>query len=433
MLNFDFSNCRAEVVGFEHGITQDDLKVVAPKIDSSHKQMQKWLSSGEAFFLDSPFEKGLAERLRLAAREVRDSFDNLVVLGIGGSSLGLKCLSSACLPPYFNDLDYKHRKNSPRLFVCDNIDPDSFSALLEILNLKETCFNVISKSGKTTETMAQFSMVLPILKTKFGNRWKDHVFITTDPVSGPLRKFADEESVRTLDVPPKLGGRFSVLSSVGLFPAACLDIDIESVLDGAMAMVKRCKEISLETNPAYMNAVIFEIMRYIKKKNISVMMPYADHLALFADWYVQLFAESLGKEGKGMTPVKALGSTDQHSQIQLYMDGPNDKIITFLGVERFKKVNAITHPLESFDYIRGHSLGNILIASQKATTEALKVAKRPSITITLTDVCPKTMGELFMFYEISVAFMGALSQINPFDQPGVELGKRLIKDMLSKR
>ncbi|MFH1875173.1 MAG: glucose-6-phosphate isomerase [Pseudomonadota bacterium] len=433
MLKFDFANCKSDAVGFEHGITPHDLKNIKPRVISAHKQLKNWQGTQDAIFLDHPFEPGLAEKFRKAGEQVQHSFDNLVVLGIGGSALGLRCLANACLNSQHNLLDRKQRKNAPKLFVCDNIDPDSFGSLLETLNLKETCFNVISKSGGTTETMAQFSYLLPILKTKFGSKWKDHVFVTTDPARGLLRKFVTQEGVRSFEVPPKLGGRYSVLSSVGLFPAACLGLDVESILDGAMDIVKICQDEELETNPAYYHAVISHIMLEIKKKNISVLMPYADHLALFADWYVQLFAESLGKEGQGMTPVKAIGSTDQHSQIQLYMDGPNDKLITFVGVEKFKKNNVITHPLESFDYIKGYGLGDILIASQHATTKALTVAKRPNITITLHEVTPRAMGQLFMFFEISTAFIGALAQINPFDQPGVELGKKLLKEILSNK
>jgi glucose-6-phosphate isomerase len=269
-----------------------------------------------------------------------------------------------------------------------------------------------------------------MLKTRLGGRWKDHVYVITDPEKGPLRRFVNEEKVQSFGVPPKLGGRYSVLSSVGLFPAACLGIDVEAVLDGATSVANACREADLETNPAYKDAAIAYILNQKKGKDILVMMPYADHLALFADWYAQLTAESLGKNGKGMTPVKALGSTDQHSQIQLYMDGPNDKLITILNVEEFKKNTAITHVFEAFDHLKGHGLGDILSASRKATTQALSIAKRPNITVTLPKVTPEAVGELFMHYEIFTAMMGALYQINPFDQPGVELGKKLTKEIL---
>lgn len=431
MLNFDFSKCMSDSVGDIHGVSHEELRLIQPEITAAHEQMKKWRSSKEAIFMDSPFEGGYVCEIEKEAKHVSHGFENLVVLGIGGSALGLRCLANACLPSYANQLDRKGRKNVPRLFVCDNIDPDTFCGLLELINLKETCFVVISKSGGTTETMAQFFVVLPILKTRFGRKWKDHIYVVTDPHSGPLRKFVSEEGVRSFDLPPKLGGRFSVLSSVGLFPAASLGIDIESVLDGALAMRRICEINDIQDNPVYRYAAMTYLLHMKKGKNISVLMPYADKLALFADWYAQLLGESLGKQGKGLTPVKALGSTDQHSQVQLYMDGPNDKLITILGVERFQKENIITNVLDGFDHLRGCDLGKILRTSQKATAQALSIAKRPNITITLPEVNEREMGELFMFFEVYTAMMGALYRINPFDQPGVELGKRLTKQILT--
>lgn len=433
MLQFDFANCMSDVLGWEHGVTKDDLSSIKPKISAAHDQLQKWRMTKDAIFIDYPFEKGLANKFRKAGEKVQHTFENLVVLGIGGSALGLRCLAQAVLPPFANLLDRKHRKNAPRLFVCDNIDPDSFGTLLETVDLRETCFNVISKSGNTTETMAQLFIVLPLLKTRLGRKWKDHVIVTTDPESGPLRRFVVEESLQSFDVPPKLGGRFSVLSAVGLFPAACLGVDIEAVLDGAHEMVMLCKENDIETNPAYRSAAISDVMLGKKGKRIFVMMPYSDRLALFSDWYAQLIGESLGKGGQGMTPVKALGSTDQHSQIQLYMDGPNDKLVTIIGVEEFHKKNIITGVIDPFEQLKGHGLGEILIASQKATTKALAIAKRPNITMTLSSVTPEAIGALFMHYEIYTAMMGALLQVNPFDQPGVELGKKLTKQILAEK
>jgi len=422
----------ADVIGAEHGVTADDLAEIMPRIINAHDQLQKWRSSKDAIFFDYPFEAGLAASLRKAGGEVQGSFENLVVLGIGGSALGLRCIAGALLPPHANVMDRERRGNIPRLFVCDNIDPDSFGTLLEFINFKETCFNVISKSGTTTETMAQLFLVLPILKMRLGKSWKDHIYVTTDPENGPLRRFAVLEGLKSFDIPPKLGGRYSVLSAVGLFPAACLGIDIEGILDGARAMAKRCLTIDLETNPAYRNIAVHEILYSKKGKSISVMMPYADRLSLFAEWYIQLIAESLGKSGSGQTPLKAVGATDQHSQVQLYMDGANDKIITFLGVEQFEKGTYITQVMDSFDHLKGHQLVDILNASLRATASAMSHAHRPNIKITLKKVTPQAMGELFMLYEIQSALTGALRHINPFDQPGVELGKKLTKKILSE-
>lgn len=431
MLRFDFGNCMADAVGLENGLTPDDLALIQPRITVAHDQLQKWRAAKDAIFIDYPFEAGLAAKFRKSAENVQNNFDNLVVLGIGGSALGLRCIAHALLPPNANLLDRKKRGGA-RLFVCDNIDPDTFVALLEFVDLKETCFNVISKSGTTTETMSQFLVVLPILKAHLGRKWKDHVYVTTDPEAGPLRRFAREEDVPSFEIPPKLGGRYSVLSAVGLFPAACLGIDIEGILDGARVMARTCSNTDLDSNPAYKNAAVNELLNKKRGKRISVIMPYCDRLSLFAEWYVQLVAESLGKGGGGLTPIKAVGSTDQHSQMQLFIDGPNDKIITFIGVEEYQKSVAVAQVMQLFEHLKGHGLGEILIASQKASTQALVASHRPTVTITVPKITPQALGELFMLYEIYTAFSGALCGVNPFDQPGVELGKKLTKKILSE-
>lgn len=432
MLRFDFSNCMADEVGIENGLTPDELVSIQPRIISAHDQLQKWRTSKDAILVDYPFEPGLVSRFRKSAEDVQGNFENLVVLGIGGSALGLRCIAHALLPPNANLLERRKRNNGPRLFVCDNIDPDTFGNLLEYVDLKETCFNVISKSGTTTETMSQFFVVLPMLKARLGRKWKDHVYVTTDPEVGPLRRFVREEDVPSFDIPSKLGGRYSVLSAVGLFPAACLGIDIEGILDGARAMTRACADTDLDFNPSYKNAAINELLNARKGKRISVMMPYCDRLSLFAEWYVQMVAESLGKNGQGLTPIKAVGSTDQHSQMQLFIDGPNDKVITVLGVEEFQKTVPVIQVMETFEHLKGHTLEEILIASQRASTQALVANHRPTITITLPKVTPQTLGELFMYYEIYTVFTGALVGVNPFDQPGVELGKKLTKKILSE-
>ncbi len=432
MIKIDFSGCMAEAVGSENGVTPDELALIRPRISSAHEQLQKWRASKEAIFMDYPFEVGLASRFRKSAEKVQSRFENLVVLGIGGSALGLRCIAGTLLPPYANLLERKKRGGAPRLFVCDNIDPDTMSQLLEYVDLKETCFNVISKSGTTTETMAQFFVALPMLKARLGGKWKEHVYVTTDPEAGILRRFVKEEDVPSFDLPSKLGGRFSVLSAVGLFPAACLGVDIEGMIDGARNISRVCADADLEMNPAYKNAAVNDILSSKKGKKISVVMPYCDKLSLFADWYIQLVAESLGKDGKGMTPVKAVGATDQHSQMQLFMEGPNDKVMTIFGLEEFSKTVPVTQVMAGFEHLQGHDMGKILIASQRASTKALVTNKRPVVTVTVPKISPQALGELFMFYEIYTAFSGALSGVNPFNQPGVELGKKLTKEILAQ-
>lgn len=434
MIEYNFENCMADVIGNEHGITEDDWKKYESLFSRAHHTLQAWRESKDAIFFDMPKNEEMIDLFLEKAGDVRQKFSDVLVLGIGGSALGLSCLAKAILKPYHNVLDKNARGNLPRLFVCDNIDPESFASLLGMLDPRTTFVNVISKSGGTTETMSQFALALKWLKDNVGESWKDHILATTDPESGKLRSYADENGISTFSVPPKLGGRFSVLSAVGLFPAACVGIDIASVLEGARSMANVCENEDANKNPAYKLGGVSFLLSKEKRKNVTVMMPYSDRLSLFGDWYAQLWAESLGKEGKGQTVVKALGATDQHSQIQLYMEGPNDKAITFINTREFTNNGlSLEKPFPSFEYLRGKNLGEILNAEQKATASALAKVNHPNMTVTLDRVCEKSMGELFMLYEVACAYTGALMNINPFNQPGVELGKKLTKEILGAK
>ena len=382
MLTFNFDNCMADKIGEEHGITDKEWHRHESAFAKAHKTLCVWRESKDAIFFDMPGQKDMVGPFEEKARWVRERFDNVVVLGIGGSALGLSCLAKAMLVPFYNVLDRKARGGTPRLFVCDNIDPESFNALLTTLDPKKTFINVISKSGGTTETMSQFAIARRWLMDAVGDGWKEQVVATTDPETGKLRAYAHEHGLATFAVPPKLGGRYSVLSAVGLFPAACVGIDIAGVVNGASSMAKRCENADATENPGYRIGAINYLLSSGKDKFVTVMMPYTDRLSLFGDWYAQLWAESLGKEGKGQTVVKSLGATDQHSQLQLFMEGPNDKLIAFVGTSSFAdEGRAIDEPFPSFEYLKGKTLGEILNAELSATSQALaKVSQQNSHT-----------------------------------------------------
>lgn len=434
MLRIDTSLLMANAVGERNGLTPNDITSLGSQTLRAHEQLQQWRVTQDAIFYDIVSSPDLMRGIPEAAARIAERFDNLVVLGIGGSALGLRCTAQALLPSFWNLKDRAARKNFPRLFVCDNIDPETFTELLATIDLSATCFTVISKSGGTTETAAQMFLVLDHLKRTLGERWREHVVIITDPERGELRPLAKAENLLAFPIPPKLGGRFSMLSAVGLFPAACVGMDCNGLISGARAMAERCATNDLTHNPAYQIGAYHVWYETKRQRPISVMIPYCDALMLASDWYVQLWAESLGKQGHGQTPVKALGATDQHSQVQLYMEGPEDKVFTFLGVEAFRvksEQTRITNATGNFGYLNGKDLGTILRAEQVATTRALAKKGRPSLTITFPTVDAYHLGEFFMLYEIATAFAGALHEINPFDQPGVELGKVLTKEILA--
>jgi glucose-6-phosphate isomerase len=300
--------------------------------------------------------------------------------------------------------------------------------------LDKTIFNVISKSGRTAETAAQFLIVRQMLLEKLGPAgYKKQIIATTDPREGTLRKIANEAGFRTLEVPDGVGGRFSVLSPVGLLSAAVCGIDIEGLLAGAREMDQRVSRVDFFANPAALNAAV-NWHYYNRGKRISVMFPYAWRLKDLSDWYRQLWAESLGKSKNlkgqdvfvGPTPVNALGTTDQHSQVQLYREGPNDKIFTFLQVKNFDRDIVIGPALENtpeLNYLAGKQMSRLLNSEKLGTEYALLHDKRPCLTVLFDQVNAYTVGQFIYLFEVTTSLAGLLFEINAYDQPAVELGK----------
>ncbi len=369
-------------------------------------------------------------------------FDSFVVVGIGGSALGNLALHSALRPLNWNVLDRESRGGYLRVFIMDNVDPDFVGSILEQVDPKSTVFNVISKSGSTAEAMAGYLVVRNILES-LGLDPKEHIVFTTDPEKGVLRQIAKEEGFRVLDVPPDVGGRFSVLTQVGLLSALAEGIDIDELHAGAQRAKERCLSEDIWSNPAAMIALT-HYLYYRKGRNISVMMPYSNRLYYLADWYRQLWAESLGKkhsvEGKivnvGQTPVKALGATDQHSQIQLYNEGPQDKIITFLALEKYPRdvlIGKLHEDKEALSYLGGRKLSELIKAEYEGTRNALTSNGRPNMSVVMDEINEENIGEFFVIYECATAIAGKLFNVNPYDQPGVELGKKITYALMGRK
>jgi glucose-6-phosphate isomerase len=406
-------------------------------------QLNKERKAGQTPYRDLPFSAQIAQQVKKLTAELKDRCENLVVLGIGGSALGNIALQTA-LNPYMHNLDDRQR-TGPRLFVFDNVDPPQLTSFLDWVGgkLDKTIFNVISKSGRTAEIATQFMIVRQLLLDKLGPEGlRNQVVATTDPNRGTLRKIAADANLHCLEVPDGVGGRFSVLSAVGLFSAAMCGIDIDSLLAGARDMDKRVSCEDFYKNPAVINAAI-NYHFYNHGKKISVMMPYSYALKDFADWYRQLWAESLGKAEDltgdevhvGPTPIKALGTTDQHSQVQLYREGPNDKLFTFLQVNNFDKdlrIGPAPDGAPELDFLAGKDLGLLLNSEKKATEYALLQNKRPCLTVIFPEVNAYTVGQFIYLYEVTTSFAGALFGINPYDQPAVELAKEATFALMGK-
>jgi len=438
-----YKNVMANVIGSEHGITPEQLKALAEKTSPLIPLLNKERQGGKTPYRDLPYKSDISQKVKDLVKELAPRCENLVILGIGGSALGNIALQTA-LNPYMYNLDEKQR-SGPRLFVFDNVDPAQLVSFLDWFGdrLDKTIFNVISKSGRTSETAAQFMIIRQLLLDKLGpTGLRDQVVATTDSNEGTLRNIADDADLRCLEVPDGVGGRFSVLSAVGLLSAAMCGIDIDSLLEGARDMDIRCKCEDFDKNPAAINAAI-NYHFYNHGKKISVMMPYSYALKDLSDWYRQLWAESLGKvkdlDGNdvyiGPTPVKALGTTDQHSQVQLYREGPNDKLFTFLQVNNFDndiKIGPAPNCAQELGFLAGKNLSSLLNNEKKATEYALLKDKRPCLTILFEKVNAYSIGQFIYLFEVTTSFVGALFNINPYDQPAVELGKEATFALMEK-
>lgn len=380
-------------------------------------------------WLDLP-RGGHAAELRRFAAAARERYRDLVVLGIGGSSLGGLTVITALQHPY----RLLQRDGAGlRVHFVDNIDPDQIHALMQVLDPTTTLVNVISKSGSTAETMAAYLAFKGWLQQAEGPGYRERIVVTTDPQEGLLRELAASEGYAAFAVPPSVGGRFSVLSAVGLLPAALAGLDPAELLLGA-AQTNELATAPLDTNPV-LQAALVQYLSYRRGKRISVLMPYSARLRYLPNWFVQLWAESLGKavdrQGsvvhEGSTPLPAIGASDQHSQVQLFNEGPNDKLIAFVRLGRFDhevKIPDAEPGAEGLAYLAGQSFNRLIGAEQAATAHALAEHGRPNYTIRLPELSARTLGGLLQFLMLQTAVMGELTNIDTYDQPGVELGKR---------
>ena len=435
MIKLDYKNILNEQIGEEGLDLAQKFSEYAPKIQEiiTNLNMRKDKPGSWLQWMNLGYNEETVWYVKEFAAMVDGRFDNILVLGIGGSALGAKALSEALLKPYWNMLDKEQRENLPRIFFLDNIDPDEINALLDILDLKKTLVNVITKSGSTAETMSQFMIVRDRLYNLLGDDYRKNIVATTDKQAGILRQLANEEGYKTFVVPDDVGGRFSVFSAVGLVPLALVGIDIDEIIRGIKIMDLTLKNTDINKNIAAQNALIHYLMDVEKGKYLSVMMPYSSRLKYVSDWYVQLWAESLGKEfdrdgnkiNNGPTPIKALGATDQHSQIQLYNEGKNDKVISFIRVDEFDSELQIPNVFEytGLNYLGGKTINRLINAEADSTAVALADFKRPNLTIRLPKINEYYLAQLFYMFEMQTAIIGELYNINAFNQPGVEQAK----------
>lgn len=441
-IHFDETNLLAHMVGEEHGITPAELQEAAPRAQEALRGFQKSSEEGKYGFPHLPFQHDLRNQILDYARDVKGSYDTVCVVGIGGSALGSWALDCGLRGPH--PVQGKHSRDFPRLVILDNVDPDFIENALDSMRPKRTLVLPIAKSGSTAETVSTFLILHGWLERKLGRQAKDHIAVVTSEGKGDLNTLAQREGYQTFYLPENVGGRFSVLSAVGLLPAALIGLDIRKLLKGAANMTHDCWQTDLQQNAALRAALHHYLIWTAKKKSIQVAFPYSSRLWGAAFWFRQLWAESLGKAKNragdtvhvGQTPVAALGTTDQHSQVQLYMEGPNDKVYSFWAVGEFDREGSIPKAqtgFPSFDYLGGQTLAKLIDSERRATGAALTAQARPNCTYTVDQVDEENLGAFLQLMEFQTAFMGELLGINAFDQEGVELGKKFTFGLMGRQ
>lgn len=432
MITVDFRNVSIARVGLSGAIDfARELAAWGPQLKAFSDQLLLGSEDPSSMlgWIGLPAGAATAKDISEYVDALDSRYTDLVVLGIGGSSLGALAVINALQHPYRN---LQQDGRGLRVHFVDNVDPDQISGLLQVLDPKCTLVNVISKSGTTAETMAAYLLLRQWLENGVGVDYGAQVIATTDAETGILRPLAEQRGYRVFTVPASVGGRFSVLSPVGLLPIALAGIDIRMLLEGA-AGVNALLRSPVNANPV-LQAALVQYLAYRRGRCISVLMPYSSRLRFISDWFVQLWAESLGKAvnrdgstvNEGSTPLGALGATDQHSQVQLFNEGPDNKIIAFIRVAEFD--NELVIPpagpeAKQLSYLAGKSFNQLLNAEQAATAHALNEHERMNYTMTLPGVSAQSVGALLQFLMWQTALMGELTHVDTYNQPGVELGK----------
>jgi glucose-6-phosphate isomerase len=415
MLSLRFDAVMAARIGAE-GLSESDLD------EGLAAARQAYEACGRPGFAALPAQRETATRVREFAARARRRFKSVVHIGIGGSALGAIAVCSALSDRFHNE------RARPRLYFLDNVDPEETASLFSLVKPRETLFHVVTKSGETTETLAGFLVALDRAKHSIKGKWRDHFVVTTDRDRGFLRRWAADERIASFEIPADVGGRFSALSPVGLLPAALAGIEPQELLDGAEAA-------QADHTLAVALAAIPWLLDTRRGKRIHVMMPYSRALRDLADWFRQLWAESLGKSAKvGPTPVLALGATDQHSQVQLYTEGPNDKLFLLVRAMSVRADAAIPAALKdpSCDFLHGRRMSEVIDAELRGTEAALAAAGRPVVTLQFPSISAWAVGAFLQSFMWATAIAGRLYGVDPYTQPGVEAGKKAAFALLGR-
>ena len=432
LISYDIANCLSSKIGPELGLTREVFANEKERMANALKQIQLWKDARVHGFIDLPLNKDQIATVENALDQLPSEIDTILHIGIGGSSLGPLAIQQAL----DNELTEKLPTRFSNVVVQENVDPEGFAIRFNQLDLKKTAINVVSKSGGTIETLACLAAAMRRMKEHFrDDELGKRMIVCTENMDGALAKIGHKYGALIIALPNNVDGRFSVLTAVGLLPARAMGINIEELLDGAAAMREQCLTAAGTDDPCFLSAFIPYYLN-AKGVNIHVIFPYSELLRGFSLWCCQLLGESLGKRidrndnvvNVGQTPTPSVGSVDQHSLLQLYMEGPKDKFFTFLKIENFRSeedLSNIDHPKLEEQHTSGLTMGTVINAEMKGTANALATEGRPSVTINIPKLTPHTLGQLFYFFEFGTAYAAEFYNINAFDQPGVEASKIL--------
>lgn len=421
------------------GITEKTILEYKEQVENIHKDLHRRANDEKDFVgwieLPTNYDKKEFSRIKKAAKKIKKESDILVVIGIGGSYLGARAVIEALTSSFQNMLTDKQRKYPQILYVGNNLSPNYINELIEYIGDKDFSVNVISKSGTTTEPAIAFRIFREYLEGKYGaDEARDRIYITTDKKRGALKELADEEEYETFVIPDNVGGRFSVLTAVGLLPIAVAGISIDKLMAGAKTAQDDYLEENIKYNQCFKYAVVRNIL-YKKDKNIEILANYEPKLHYFTEWWKQLYGESEGKEHKGIFPAGVDLTTDLHSMGQYIQDGRRNLFETVINVEESKtdiKIKKDEDNLDGLNFLAGKTMDYVNKQAMQGTIEAHASGGVPNIIINIKKLNEETIGELIYFFELACAISGNILGVNPFDQPGVEAYKKNMFRLLGK-
>ncbi len=436
-ITYDYTNLLSENIGKKNGIEDKEIKNIDALINNAYKMTFEAPCEGMKAIVDNLEQVDIKAIIDLADR-IKQNFEYFVLFGLGGSSLGGLTILKALCPNMYNAKAQEQGKI--KFFIEDNIDPDKLEDLLNNIEVEKTMFCVVSKSGQTVETLSQFFLVKQKCENVVGENWSKHFVILTDDNQKFLNTLAKEQNMEVMYIPTNLGGRFSVLSVVGMLPASVLGLDIRQFVDGAKNMYKHAQYKDIKKNPVLCSAV-YDYLNYLKGKNVAVLVAYTDKFKYFGEWYCQLWAESIGKKqygrevekSVGQTPVAVIGPVAQHSQFQLYLEGPDDKVFTFIKLKKFNNdlhLSPEMNQLFGDGFVDNKNFADLVNAECDASVYALTKYGKPNQSLIIDELDEYVLGQLFTFFMIKTVLFSYLVGVNPFGQPAVESIKVSIPKIL---